>query len=210
MPGIFVIGALAGYPLIKHCMNQGHDVVEFINGNTRSSPLTSRSWRPSSPALPGDRSVEEWLEMLRSNVTHSQRAVALADARVHARQRGALYRAGAVVFERNHPGSSLFAIADGSVLVEVDPKDPGMTVPIAKGSIFGEVGLISGRRARRDDPHRRGCDPGRGVAHSPRCRLMAAVPAARRAVTRISVERQLLQMFGAGLTSADLEPSTRR
>ena len=33
-PGIFVIGALAGYPLIKHCMNQGYDVVEFINGNT--------------------------------------------------------------------------------------------------------------------------------------------------------------------------------
>ena len=27
-PGIFVIGALAGYPLIKHCMNQGYDVVE--------------------------------------------------------------------------------------------------------------------------------------------------------------------------------------
>ncbi|MES2700790.1 MAG: NAD(P)-binding domain-containing protein, partial [Pseudomonadota bacterium] len=28
-PGVFVIGALAGYPLIKHCMNQGYDVVEF-------------------------------------------------------------------------------------------------------------------------------------------------------------------------------------
>ncbi|HET8611177.1 MAG TPA: NAD(P)-binding domain-containing protein, partial [Sphingomonas sp.] len=25
-PGIYVIGALAGYPLIKHCMNQGYDV----------------------------------------------------------------------------------------------------------------------------------------------------------------------------------------
>ena len=33
-PGIHVIGALAGYPLIKHCMNQGYDVVEFIDGNT--------------------------------------------------------------------------------------------------------------------------------------------------------------------------------
>ena len=37
-PGIFVIGALAGYPLIKHCMNQGHDVVEFINGNRTLKP----------------------------------------------------------------------------------------------------------------------------------------------------------------------------
>src|SRR3546814_19165004 len=33
VPGLYVIGALAGYPLIKHCMNQGYDVVEFINGN---------------------------------------------------------------------------------------------------------------------------------------------------------------------------------
>lgn len=31
--GLHVIGALAGYPLIKQAMNQGHDVVEFIRGN---------------------------------------------------------------------------------------------------------------------------------------------------------------------------------
>ena len=31
--GIYVIGALAGYPLIKQAMNQGYDVIEFINGN---------------------------------------------------------------------------------------------------------------------------------------------------------------------------------
>lgn len=31
--GIYVVGALAGYPLIKQAMNQGYDVVEFINGN---------------------------------------------------------------------------------------------------------------------------------------------------------------------------------
>ena len=34
VPGVYSIGALAGYPLIKHCMNQGYDVVEFIAGNT--------------------------------------------------------------------------------------------------------------------------------------------------------------------------------
>jgi hypothetical protein len=33
-----VTGAQAGYPLIKHCMNQGHDVIEFINGNTELKP----------------------------------------------------------------------------------------------------------------------------------------------------------------------------
>ncbi|MFK7858370.1 MAG: cyclic nucleotide-binding domain-containing protein [Granulosicoccus sp.] len=33
VPGIYVVGALAGYPLIKQAMNQGYDVIEFIHGN---------------------------------------------------------------------------------------------------------------------------------------------------------------------------------
>ena len=51
-----------------------------------------------------------------------------------------------VLFERNEPGASLFAIADGSVLVQIDPADPSKTVPIPQGTIVGEVGLISGRK----------------------------------------------------------------
>jgi Fe-S-cluster-containing hydrogenase component 2/thioredoxin reductase len=33
VPGVFIVGSLAGYPLIKQAMNQGYDVVEFIHGN---------------------------------------------------------------------------------------------------------------------------------------------------------------------------------
>jgi len=33
VPGIHIVGALAGYPLIKQAMNQGYDVIEFIHGN---------------------------------------------------------------------------------------------------------------------------------------------------------------------------------
>ena len=33
VPGIHIVGALAGTPLIKSAMNQGYDVIEFINGN---------------------------------------------------------------------------------------------------------------------------------------------------------------------------------
>ena len=39
-------------------------------------------------------------------------------------------------------------------------------------------------------------------------KLMASVPAAKRAVTRISIERQLLQMFGSGLTPVDIAEVT--
>jgi CRP-like cAMP-binding protein/Fe-S-cluster-containing hydrogenase component 2 len=113
------------------------------------------------------------------------------------------YPAGSIVFERADPGSSLFTIAEGSVLVEVNPKDPSVTVPIETGSIFGEVGLISGRRRGATV---RAAEDSILVEVSRRAalKLMASGPSAKRAVTRISTERQLLQMFGSGLTSADL------
>ncbi|RYE72522.1 MAG: 4Fe-4S dicluster domain-containing protein, partial [Hyphomicrobiales bacterium] len=42
------------------------------------------------------------------------------------------------------------------------------------------------------------------VSRTAALKLMASVPAAKRAVTRISTERQLLQMFGSGLQPSDL------
>ncbi|HET9429477.1 MAG TPA: cyclic nucleotide-binding domain-containing protein [Allosphingosinicella sp.] len=203
VPGIFVIGALAGYPLIKHCMNQGHDVVEFINGNTSLKPADEPILEAKLASLPGKQSVEYWLEFLRSNiaifegVSPLQMREFMLDSQVH------YYRADDVVFERNDSGSSLFAIASGSVLVEIDPRDSSRVVPIAAGTIFGEVGLISGRRRGATI---RAAEDSIVVEMSrlAALKLMSVVPAAKRAITRISTERQLLQMFGSGLTSDDL------
>ncbi|MCC7394083.1 MAG: cyclic nucleotide-binding domain-containing protein [Sphingomonadaceae bacterium] len=202
-PGIFVIGALAGYPLIKHCMNQGHDVVEFIAGNTDLRPVDEKLLSQKFAGLPGNRSVDEWLDFLGSrvaifaDVSPLQLREFMLDSETRA------YRAGDVIFERNEPGSSLFAIADGSVLVEVDAQDPSRTVPIETGSIFGEVGLISGRR--RGATIRAGSDAILvEMSRAAALKLMKTAPGANRAITRISLERQLLQIFGAGLTPADL------
>ena len=73
VPGIYVIGALAGYPLIKHCMNQGYDVVEFINGNTALKPADEPILEEKFAGLPGQRSVEEWLDFLRAASRSSTR-----------------------------------------------------------------------------------------------------------------------------------------
>ncbi|MGH6780689.1 MAG: cyclic nucleotide-binding domain-containing protein, partial [Sphingomonadaceae bacterium] len=203
-PGIFVIGALAGYPLIKHCMNQGHDVVEFINGNTALKPADEPILEAKFRDLPGKKSVEEWLEFLRSNVAVLNGMSPLQMREFMLDSVARFYRKGETIFERMETGSSLFAIASGSVLVEVDPNDPAITVPIETGSIFGEVGLISGRR--RGATIRAGEDTiCVEVSRSAALKLQSQVPAAKAAITRISTERQLLQMFGSGLTSEDVQ-----
>ena len=113
------------------------------------------------------------------------------------------YAAGDAIFNRNEPGSSLFCIAEGSVKVEVNPADPSITVPIGQGSNLGEVGLISGRRRGATV---RAAEPAIVVelSRNAALKLITSVPAAGRAVTRISIERQLLQIFGSGLTPADI------
>jgi len=202
-PGIHVIGALAGYPLIKHCMNQGYDVVEFLNGNTALKPADEPILAEKFAALPGQRSVDEWLALFGSRIeifrelSTLQLRELMLDSEVRA------YAAGEAVFNRNEPGSSLFCIAAGTVAVEVNPADPSITVPIGEGSIFGEVGLISGRRRGatvRASAPLIAVELSRNAA----LKLVATAPAAGRAVTRISIERQLLQIFGSGLTREDV------
>ena len=61
VPGVYIIGSLAGYPLIKQAMNQGYDVVEFINGNDikpADHPLLEYQFH----GLPFERDVDEMVE----------------------------------------------------------------------------------------------------------------------------------------------------
>ncbi len=204
VPGIYVIGALAGYPLIKHCMNQGHDVVEFINGNTSLKPADEPILEARFRNMPRKRSVDEWLAYLSDNVeilnglSPLQMREFMLDSDVRA------YRIGETVFEKDEPGSSLFAIASGAVEVSL-PNGKGIRIPT--GSIFGEVGLISGRR--RGATIRAAEDSILvEISRTAALKLMAQVPSAKRVVNRISTERQLLQMFGSGLTPDDLREVT--
>lgn len=203
-PGIFVIGALAGYPLIKHCMNQGYDVIEFINGNTELKPADEPILVDTFKDLPGQRTTDEWLEFLRDRVTilNGMNPLQMREFMLDSDAR--FYRKGDVIFERNEPGSSLFGIAQGSVAVEVDPNNPDFTIPIKQGSIFGEVGLISGRR--RGATIRAAEDTiCVEISRTAALKLQSQVPTARKAIERISTERQLLQMFGSGLTPDDIQ-----
>ncbi len=201
--GLYVIGALAGYPLIKHCMNQGYDVIEFIAGNSTLKPADEPILEERFKSLPERRSVDAWLEFFRSRVeilnglSPLQMREFMIDCKV------ASYKRGDVIFQRNAIGSSLFGLADGTVLVEVDPKNPSVTVPIGAGSIFGEVGLISGRR--RGATIRAGSDcTVVEISRTAALKLIASDKAAHDTVYRITMERQVLQIFGSGLSADDV------
>lgn len=200
--GIHVIGALAGYPLIKHCLNQGYDVVEYINGNRSLKPADEPILAGRFAGLPGKRSVEQWLTLFGQNigifseVSPLQMREMMLDSEVHS------FASGEALFIRNDTGSSLFALAEGSVIVEVGGA-PAKAVTIGQGQIVGEVGLISGRRrgatVRADGPV-----VAIELSRTAALKLMATVPAAGRAIARVSIERQLLQMFGSGLSREDI------
>jgi CRP-like cAMP-binding protein/thioredoxin reductase/Fe-S-cluster-containing hydrogenase component 2 len=201
--GIFVIGALAGYPLIKHCMNHGYDVVEFINGNTNLKPADEPILEAKFSKLPGKRSVDEWLDLLRKEIDILRDLTPLQMREFTLDSDVSFVRKGDVIFDRGAPGSSLFNVASGGVHVQVNPNDPSIVVPIGAGAMFGEVGLISGRKrgatvvAAEDSVLME-------IPRNAALKLIATVPAVKRAVTRVSIERQLLQLFKAGLSPSDI------
>jgi CRP-like cAMP-binding protein/Fe-S-cluster-containing hydrogenase component 2/thioredoxin reductase len=203
VPGIYVIGALAGYPLIKHCMNQGHDVIEFIEGNSGLKPADEPLLVERFKGLKGGKDVDYWLDYIRQNVevfrelSPLQMREFMIEADVHS------VPSGKVIFNRADAGSSLWFVANGSVAVEIDPNDRVKQITIPAGQFFGEIGLISGRR--RSATVRAAQDSilvelPRNMAR----KLMAQVPAAGEVINRTMTERELMQVFGPGLTREDL------
>ena len=201
--GLYVIGALAGYPLIKHCMNQGYDVVEHIHGNTNLKPADEPLLQEKFNHLPGQNSVSDWLEFIRTEVeiftqiTPLQMREFMLDSKVHAKRKGD------IVFKRNQIGSSLFSVASGVVNVHIDPNDFSKTAQIEAGEIFGEAGLISGRGRNATITAAQDCI----LIETPRnaaLKLISSVPTIKQMVDRVATERQLLQIFGSGLTRETL------
>jgi Fe-S-cluster-containing hydrogenase component 2/thioredoxin reductase len=77
VPGAYIIGSLAGYPLIKQAMNQGYDVAEFIYGND-IKPADYPLLQAQLAGLPYEREVDELLERFKSIVPMFRELNALA------------------------------------------------------------------------------------------------------------------------------------
>ncbi len=140
VPGLFILGALIGYPLIKQAINQGFEVVEHITGNP-IEPADQVLVKEKLSALDGE--VNQNLEMIRnalpffSECSDSQFRELIIDSDLH------LMKPGQVVFEINDYTDSFWSLVKGSVEVLVAGKSP---IKISQGEFFGEMGLLSGRR----------------------------------------------------------------
>ena len=145
VPGLHIIGALAGFPLIKQAMNQGYEVVEFILGN-KVEPADEPLLRSKFGSLPGFTTVDAALELVQQRVpvlaplTRLQLREFLLDSDVRTPQHGE------TIFERNDYSDSFYSIVDGQVEIELSATDRSHVVTLGPGEFFGEMSLISGRR----------------------------------------------------------------
>jgi CRP-like cAMP-binding protein/Fe-S-cluster-containing hydrogenase component 2 len=145
VPGLYIIGALAGYPLIKQCMNQGYEVVEFICGRD-VEPADEGLLRAKFAGVTGLTKVNLAIVQIRSNIplfaglTPLQLREFLLDSDIRTPAPGE------VVVQINDYTNTFFSILRGSVHIQIDPQDPSHTVKLGVGKFFGEMSLISGRR----------------------------------------------------------------
>ena len=144
VPGLYIVGALGGYPLIKQAMNQGYEVVEYILGND-VEPADAPILKEKLKVL-GNQDVDGFLKQVRESIPifNGLNALMLREMMVEA----TVHRCapGDVIFEKNDYTNSLYTIVEGSVAILVNENDPNQRFILGKGDYFGEMGLISGRR----------------------------------------------------------------
>ena len=142
VPGLYVIGALGGYPLIKQAMNQGYEVVEFIKGND-ILPADHGILENKFRHLPYGRNVDDTLALIRSNVPIFENVNGLVLRELVLASELLIPKHGDVIFHKNDYTNSFMSIVDGEVEVAVDS---GKFITLGRGQFFGEMSLLSGRR----------------------------------------------------------------
>jgi CRP-like cAMP-binding protein/Fe-S-cluster-containing hydrogenase component 2/thioredoxin reductase len=142
--GLYVIGALGGYPLIKQAMNQGYEVVEYILGNDikpADHPLLEEKLADLPFALDVDATLALFQERLRvfTDVNALMFREVILDSNIHHP------KSDDIVFKQGDYSNTFYTIANGSVDVLLDQAGK-RRITIPQGAFFGEMGLLSGRR----------------------------------------------------------------
>lgn len=152
IPGIYMVGALVGYPLIKNCMNQGFEVVEHILGadvKPADEPVLLQKFSEVGGTVSEnlDR-IQDTIQTL-APLTSVQLRQLIFESNIR------IVPSGTVLYQRADFDNTFFSIIEGEVeLAWLDNSDPTIPEELraerrtrrGAGQFFGEDGLISGRR----------------------------------------------------------------
>ncbi len=142
--GLYIVGALGGYPLIKQAMNQGYEVIEYLQGNP-VEPADNPLLEDKLSVIPGFQEVSRTLTEMQETIPVFSSANALVfrelmlDSTVHAPAPGE------IIFKKNDYTNTFFTLFRGSAEIELGDVNT-YRIAIQEGQFFGEMGLLSGRR----------------------------------------------------------------
>ena len=203
VPGLYIIGSLGGYPLIKQALNQGYEVIEHILGNpveAADEPLL----RQKVSAFNASCSVHEGLAIIRRNapilasLTTLQLRELLLESSVLAP------KPDEIIFKYDDYTSSFFSVLEGDLAVFVKAKDGSeIYFQIKAGNFFGEMGLISGRRRSATIKAITNCV----LIETPRrsmLKLINSVESVRRKLDEISIKRVIRNCLTSTLPESEL------
>jgi CRP-like cAMP-binding protein/Fe-S-cluster-containing hydrogenase component 2 len=142
VPGLYLIGAIAGQDLIKPALNQGYEVIEYILGHA-VEPIDEALLQHTLERLSG-ASAQDKLATLAARVplladlaAPQLRELALVST-VHSVERGQ------VVFKEHDFSTTVFTIVEGSIHITTE-EHPDSTVVRSQGEFFGEMSLLADR-----------------------------------------------------------------
>jgi CRP-like cAMP-binding protein/thioredoxin reductase/Fe-S-cluster-containing hydrogenase component 2 len=201
--GLYIIGALGGYPLIKQAMNQGYEAVEFALGRTvapADEPLLAKKFAGFSRK----KTVSQVLDVIQANVPLLEGINRLQLREFMLESELITPAEGAPIFERNDYTNSFFMIVSGEVKVEVLREgEPTGWFTLGPREFFGELGLISGRRRGNSVKAGRDCV----MIEAPRramLKLIASVESVRKRVDEVFVKRAVRAYLAPMLPDAEL------
>ncbi len=213
VPGLYVIGALGGYPLIKQAMNQGYDVVEYIHGNhvePVDTPILKKKFQGLPIKMP---TPEDVLSLYQSKIPMFRRMSPLAfreliiESRILVGLEPAEYertskdedehatvfiKDGEPVYQHGEYSTSFYTLVEGDVRMQLD--EDGTWHNISPGQFFGEMSLISGRPRQGSAIADRDCI----LIETPRrimVKLMNSNEEVRAGIDRVFIMRALQAAF---------------
>jgi CRP-like cAMP-binding protein/thioredoxin reductase/ferredoxin-like protein FixX len=207
VPGLYVIGALGGYPLIKQAMNQGYEAVEYILGHSiepADHPLLAGKFAQ----LPYRLDVNRTLELMQQRIALFAEVNGLTFRELLLGSNVLTPAAGAMIFRKNDYTNTFFTILDGSVELEVGEEEK-RRLRLEAGQFFGEMSLLSGRRRSGTAFAGEGCV----LIESPRreiMKLVNSVPAVKRVIDQFFVIRAIQTTFAPETRSEELQPVAER